>query len=140
MRLIICLDDKNGMSFNGRRQSMDKVLREKLLERVGTEKLWLSPYSARQFTQLQDNMIADQAFLQKAEKQDTCFVETQDVSDYISQFDQLIIYRWNRVYPAELHFPMNYVDFAWKLICKTEFAGNSHPTITEEIYVPNNAE
>ena len=140
MRLIVCLDDKNGMCFHGRRQSMDKVLREKLLDRVGMEKLWMSPYSARQFTQLRGNMIADQDFLEKAEKEDTCFVETLDVSEWISQCDQLMIYRWNSVYPADLFFPMDYVKSAWKLICQTEFTGNSHPKITEEIYVPNSVE
>ena len=27
MILALCLDDKNGMAFNGRRQSMDRLLR-----------------------------------------------------------------------------------------------------------------
>ena len=32
MKLIVCLDDKNGMMFNKRRQSRDRVLIENVLE------------------------------------------------------------------------------------------------------------
>ena len=35
MNLIVCLDDKNGMAFNGRRQSRDRLLTEDLLQTVG---------------------------------------------------------------------------------------------------------
>ena len=32
MRLIVCLDDKNGMAFNHRRQSRDRIVTEKIEE------------------------------------------------------------------------------------------------------------
>ena len=35
MILVICVDDKGGMAFNGRRQSMDRLLRADLLQTVG---------------------------------------------------------------------------------------------------------
>ena len=35
MILALCVDDKNGMAFNGRRQSMDRLLRADLLTAAG---------------------------------------------------------------------------------------------------------
>ena len=35
MTLIVCLDDKNGMAFNHRRQSQDRLLRRRVLELAG---------------------------------------------------------------------------------------------------------
>ena len=39
MNIIVCLDDKNGMMFNKRRQSQDRVLRQRMLELAGEKKL-----------------------------------------------------------------------------------------------------
>ena len=49
MILAVCIDDRNGMLFNGRRQSQDRVLREDLVREAGGGPLWMSAYSARQF-------------------------------------------------------------------------------------------
>ena len=40
MNLILCVDEGGGMSFFGRRQSMDRVLRQKALALAGEGKLW----------------------------------------------------------------------------------------------------
>ena len=32
MKLIVCMDDKNGMAFNHRRQSRDRVLAKRIME------------------------------------------------------------------------------------------------------------
>lgn len=34
MNIIVCLDDKNGMMFNKRRQSQDKILRNSIKDIV----------------------------------------------------------------------------------------------------------
>ena len=49
MILIACADDNLGMLFNSRRQSMDRVLRARLLELCGAHKLWMNAYSRGQF-------------------------------------------------------------------------------------------
>ena len=49
MRLIFCVDDKGGMMFFGKRQSQDKSLREWIVNYAQGAKLWMSPYSAKQF-------------------------------------------------------------------------------------------
>lgn len=39
MKLIVCMDDKNGMAFNHRRQSRDRVLAERIMELTENAKL-----------------------------------------------------------------------------------------------------
>lgn len=50
MRLIVCLDDKNGMAFNHRRQSRDRIVTEKIEELVKGSTLHFSPNSEKLFT------------------------------------------------------------------------------------------
>ncbi|MBO5270462.1 MAG: ribonuclease Z, partial [Clostridia bacterium] len=49
MTLIVCIDDKNGMLFNHRRQSRDRVLIEDLLALTAGAPLWIEPYSVPLF-------------------------------------------------------------------------------------------
>ena len=39
MIIMVCVDDNNGMMFNKRRQSQDRVLRQRMLELAGEKKL-----------------------------------------------------------------------------------------------------
>ena len=75
MILIVCVDDNMGMAFNHRRQSQDRLLRRRLLERVGASKLWMSPYTARQFDALLENVQVSETFLSEAEAGEYCFAE-----------------------------------------------------------------
>ena len=43
LRLIVCLDDKNGMAFNHRRQSRDCIVTAKIAELVKGSTLHFSP-------------------------------------------------------------------------------------------------
>ena len=49
MILIVCVDNKNGMLFNRRRQSQDRMLRTRILEMTAQSRLWMNTYSAKQF-------------------------------------------------------------------------------------------
>jgi len=43
----------------------------------------------------------------------------------------LILYRWNRTYPADLYFTLSLEG--WTLERREEFAGSSHEKITKEV-------
>ena len=129
MILIACVDDNLGMAFNRRRQSQDRVLRARLLERVGAAKLWMSPYSARQFEALPENAQVCEDFLSRAGAGEYCFAELECPA----QAEGVVLYRWNRVYPADARFTFKLNQF--RMVEQTEFAGFSHPKITEEIYI-----
>ena len=40
MKVIVCVDDKGGVMFNHRRQSQDRVLRERILGMTAGQTLW----------------------------------------------------------------------------------------------------
>lgn len=122
MVLIVCLDDDNGMLFNNRRQSKDALVRKRILELVGDNKIWMSEYSQMQFEEGID------VYQNKGEA-DYVFAENPD--DIIGmEFDKIIVYRWNRRYPSDKTLSIE----GKTLVSTYEFPGNSHEKITEEIY------
>ena len=131
MKLIVCLDDNNGMLFGGRRQSRDiKVLQD--IETL-TERICMSPFSKPLFEETAMQTYVDEKFLEHAGMGDFCFVENKNVLPYIEKIEQLIIYKWNRKYPSDVQFQVPLSE--WILIEKYEFSGNSHERISREIYV-----
>lgn len=133
MKIILCLDDHNGMLFNRRRQSKDRALRERVLQLAAGSKLWMNAYSASQFEKTEGIEIRED-FLETAGREDYCFVENADISAYAHRVTEVIVYRWNRVYPADTYFPEELFSRQWKRISCEEFSGTSHDTITQEVY------
>ena len=134
MNVLVCLDNKNGMLFAGRRQSTDSALRRRILQLAGENRLWMNPYTARQFSSLPENICVEDDFLSKADRGEYCFVENTDVRPFLGKIEHLILYRWNRDYPSNVKFPLHLFQNGWICKSRTEFAGTSHDVITEEIY------
>ena len=133
MILIACVDDNLGMLFNNRRQSMDRVLRARLLKLCGAHKLWMNAYSRGQFNTDAEGITVDENFMAKAGSGDYCFNENCSAAEYVNKFEKIILYKWNRVYPADLYFDIDLSN--WRLEQSRDFAGSSHDKITEEVYV-----
>ncbi len=133
MIAAICLDDRNGTLFNGRRQSMDREVRRVLLEMAGDKPLWVSPYTAGQFPQEERSRLAvSPQFLDEAGPGDLCFVEEAPLAPVEDQVEQLVLFRWNRHYPSDRTFDISLEG--WNLISSQDFPGHSHPNITMEVY------
>lgn len=131
MIVIVCVDDNKGMMFNHRRQSQDRKLREHILNMVSSSMLWMNSYSKKQF--LDDRrVVVDEAFLEKATENEYCFIEDTDVAPYTDKVEKIILFKWNRNYPADTFFSMNLSG--WTLVESEDFAGDSHNKITKEIY------
>ena len=109
MILMACVDGRNGMAFNCRRQSRDRAVRADLLAEAGEDRLWVSEATARQFAPEEQNRLrVDESFLEKAGPGEPCFVEDRSVA------------------PLE----------GWTLARREEFPGFSHEIITKEVYIP----
>lgn len=131
MNIILCLDDKNGILFNKRRQSRDRVLCERVLELSAGSRLLMNEYSAKIFPE--GNIIVDENFLENAQVGDYCFIENADFLRYTEKIEDVIIYRWNRVYPSDVKIDASF--FSGREAVSTEdFEGSSHDKITEVIY------
>lgn len=132
MVIVVCVEDRNGMLFNQRRVSRDFAVYRDLLEQCPTC-LWMNGYSASLFAELpQEKLRVSETFLQQAATGEWCFVENVSLPDVTEAMEQIIVYRWNRKYPADVYFEMDLTD--WQLLSTAEFAGNSHEKITKEIY------
>ena len=137
MILIVCVDEKNGMMFNNRRQSKDRILSEHILKIVDNKKMWMNSYSKGFFEGQENlNIIVDDQFIEKIGKEDYCFLENVDVNTIIDKVDRIIVYNWNRHYPADKYFNINFNE--WVVDSKDEFSGSSHEKITEKIYIRGN--
>lgn len=136
MIAIVCLDDRNGMCFNGRRQSRDARLRREVLDMAGGSRLWMSPYSAEQFSGEGGGTICVSAsFLEKAGEGDYAFVEDRALAPFAEKLEKLVVFRWNRAYPGDRYFDLDLSDGRWRREEARDFPGSSHGKITMEVYV-----
>ena len=120
------------MLFNHRRLSRDRRVCEKILDYSNEKELWMNAYSRKLFTDLTDinSIQVDEEFLDKS--QSICFVENQDITPYLPKIDTLVLFQWNRDYPADFFFTVDLSQ--WNLISTADFEGTSHEKITMEVY------
>ena len=120
------------MLFNHRRLSRDRRVCEKILDYSNEKELWMNAYSRKLFTDLTDisSIQVDEKFLDKS--QSICFVENQDIMPYLPKIDTLVLFQWNRDYPADFFFTVDLSQ--WNLISTEDFEGTSHEKITMEVY------
>jgi len=131
MHLIICIDDRNGMSFCGRRLSSDCVVSAHIVSITSGSKLWMNRYSSGLFSE--QNIFVDEDFLEKAGNGEYCFVENIPVPSDVRNIESVVLYRWNRRYPSTLKFPIEILD-GREIVETEEFTGHSHERITMERY------
>ncbi len=135
MKVIVCVDNNNGMMFNKRRQSRDEVLIDDIVKNVVGGNLLMTPYSETLFEKADiDAFFLSENILDEADPEDYCFIESKSLFPYSDKIDELIIYRWNRTYPADMYLDIDPKALSMKLISTTEFVGSSHKKITKELY------
>ena len=131
MHLIVCIDDRDGIAFCGRRLSRDREVSAHILSLAAGCNLWMHPYSAQLFPNAV--VLSDPEFLSKAQSGDYCFSETTPLPDRLDNLESVILYHWNRSYPSNLRFPRSLIE-NMKLVYTEDFPGNSHDNITMEQY------
>ena len=129
MRIALCVDERMGFRFNGRRLSRDRVQQEDLLALCGGEPLRVAPCSALLFSWAADRISVEEDPL--AASGGLCFLE--DRLPPPEAVDELILYCWNRDYPADVRLDWDLTAF--RIAEAREFPGRSHPRITRTIYV-----
>lgn len=133
MIVIVCLDDKKGMMFNHRRQSRDQAVTERIQKICKRKKLWMNAYSEKLYGSMEEtDIVVEKDFLSLAGSGEFCLVESDCLVPFIEKIEQIIIYRWNRTYPADVYLDLDLSQ--WERKERHEFPGTSHEKITEEIY------
>ena len=127
MKLIVCVDKTNGLSFNHRRQSRDRAVAVDIAAHYAPVRM--SATSAPLFAAWPEHIAVSEDFLTAAKPGEACFAEALPLPDAP---EELILYRWDRDYPADERLP--YDLSRWNLRSAEPLAGHSHALITKEIY------
>ena len=134
MKIIVCLDDRGGMMFNGRRLSRDRILIEDVLKTVNGAKLFIDPYSRLLFDGVDASVTENADMLDIASEGDYCFVENKHIKDFLDKIEEITLYRWNRRYPFDFELDIVPEKEGFSLFSSEEFKGYSHDVITKEIF------
>lgn len=127
MTLYICLDDRNGLQFNKRRQSRDGAVLEDIRTHL-TGPLLIDPFSEKL---IRDTQIS---YVLPPETADDFFAENIPSEEVIKNTDRIIFYRWNRHYPSDIQWNPDLKAMGFVLRETSEFPGTSHEKITREVY------
>lgn len=125
MKIAICVDDRMGMSFNNRRQSRDRAVYEDMIAEGGGI-MAVTPFSQRLFKN--DPRVR---LYSPDEPTSLLFLEYGDCSDY--PFTELILYFWNRLYPADKFLNIDLGKF--QLTETLELSSPTHKCITKRRYL-----
>ena len=128
MTLYICLDDRNGLQFNKRRQSRDSALLEDIRSRL-TGNLLIEPFSEKLIRE------AEIPYVLPPETAADYFAEDIPPEELLAQTTKLVLYRWNRHYPSDVVWEPDLESLGFILEETSEFPGTSHEKITREVYV-----
>ncbi len=131
MTVFVCLDDNDGMMFNNRRQSRDSKVVEHIKAISKGKRLYMDSYSEKLFKD--SEITVDDDFLNKAKSEDCCFVERANLKEYDEEIKELVVFRWNRVYPFDKQIDIGFEERALKE--SYDFEGTSHERITCEVWV-----
>lgn len=131
MIAILCLDQKNGLYFNERRQSKDRYVIRDIVRNVGDKTLHINKYSEELFEKTNINLKISDDYFDGAKKGDFCFIENQIVD--LKDTEKIVVYRWDKSYPTDYKVSLN----RFKLISTLEFQGYSHDKIVKEVYEKN---
>ncbi len=133
MIIIVCLDENEGMMFQGRRQSRDKAVSDRIQQICKGKKLWMNSYSYQLYGIL-EGAVEDEEFIHKAGRGEFCLVENERLSTVRKNIEAMIVFWWNRSYPGDFRMDLDLSE--WNKVLVGEFPGNSHDKITEVCYRP----
>lgn len=133
LTVAVTVDNKMGVAFNKRRQSRDKLLIEDLCKTSGTD-IYVTSYSALLFEDFEERIKIVKDPLTECPDGGTCFLELTDISNHLDNISELIIYRWNKIYPSDKKLEVDILESNFNLISTCDFVGKSHDIITKEIY------
>lgn len=128
MTLYLCLDDRNGLQFNHRRQSRDAAVLEDIRSQL-TGNLLIHPFSEKLIRE------TEIPYVLPPETAADFFAEDVPAEEMLKKTKKIVLYRWNRHYPSDVTWEPDLASMGFALTETIEFPGTSHEKITREVYV-----
>lgn len=126
MILVLCVDDKMGLSFGGKRQSRDGAVTEDMLALF--PRLLAKEDSAVLFEGKKGVLFSSDP-VSMAGEADAVFLEKGP----LPEAGEIVLYRWNRRYPATEFLTLDLGNY--RRTEHADFCGTSHDKITRERWV-----
>ncbi len=129
LTVYVCLDDRNGMSFNGRRQSRDS----KVFEDIGRElrgELLIDPFSEALIGR---SGLPYRVLEGPLPEEGQFFLEMRSPQEALAA-ERIVIYRWGRHYPADRRWDLALEEYGFSLMSQTAFQGTSHEEIGKDVF------
>ena len=133
MTFYVCLDDRNGMLFNNRRQSRDAAVLADICANLPGA-LTITPFSEKLIQNAHIPCTLAPEDLTFLPSDAHFFLETPVSESVIANADTIVLYHWNRHYPADTYWEIDLPQSGFTLTGVCEFPGKSHDTITKEVY------
>jgi hypothetical protein len=125
----MCVSKNGGISFNNRRQSRDEQVCKDMIA-LSDGNLFTEEYSAKLFDGIGEVRICDDC---RTLAEQYYFAEREMPEVDEQSISEVILYQWNREYPADRFFDIDLKGFRLKET--VEFAGKSHDCIRRETWV-----
>ena len=130
MIYAVCIDDRGGMAFMGKRLSRDRVQLARLFALVGDGTLCVTPYSTKLVDGFPRVRVTDDVRVR--EENTVLFLEAVDPTPLLRTGDILAVYRFGRHYPSDLRLTADLSRM--DIVSECAFVGSSHPDMTETLY------
>lgn len=141
MILILTVDNRNGMSFNNRRQRKSHVLQENIFEMIQGSKLYMNSEASQQFPEetRKYEQISIYEDIKDVGAGEYCFIETwtDRLFECEEKIEKIVVYRWSdRVYAADVIFDSKLSDYGWEKssVCR-RISEDSEIVISRTIWI-----
>ena len=134
MKVIVCIDERGGVCFHGRRVSQDRQQREDVLIHYGDEGLLMKESASRLYG-INDSVTVIQDWKEELTDSRWWVAEDTEFLCWKDQLEELVIYKWNRTYPFDEKLSVPLDRQIWKKKKKRQFSGSSHEKIDVEHYI-----
>lgn len=126
---IACVADNMGLRFGGRRCSRDKEVTKEILTRC----------SGRLCVNRSAGSLFPVGTVEAVDtpQGDFCYWESPVPEGVLPE--KIVLYCWNRAYPADEFFAFPGGEAHWRLQEEGEFSGFSHEQITRRVYIRKEA-
>jgi hypothetical protein len=131
MIVICCVDERNGMSFEGRRNAQDRRMRDDV--RTLFPCLSMDAYAYGLYGK--DDVKCDYEICEDLrDSHYPCILETTPPSAYEDKIEKIVLYQWHNRYPATVTMDIDLHDEKWECVDHYCFEGSSHEKITRAIF------